>query len=514
MSNSSARMVSLALLVAGCAFGISCARDLARPGNASPQPADAGNAKGKIVATHVMGCMAVGNGRVPKGESHLAVEPTRWNGIMAGHVPEYMANYGQPLAAAKQDISMMKAAGVNAIALMVSGHLIRSQFSAMNHAYFQAAMEDGEMKIYPDVWGDTSTPAGVALMADELALIKEKYESVWLRRDGRLVVSVQGLADKNTETADKLFAKIGGREKVYLILYGQGKAKNADAFTGWFHESYGVNLGNLGNAMAVGKESGKPFWQPVMPSFTQSRYPHPGITPNVREQLGMCWFRESWQAAIKGDAPAVFIETWNDLTEDSAVMPDSNHGYAYFELNKYYAAWFKNGKRPDIEKEQVLLFHHPQIVEGVKLPAGVKPMEGFPVAFGNTFDQRHGTPPTDYVGVVTMLKSPAKVSVMLGETVLGEREFPAGVSSWLLYQPRNQNDPRKLYPYDPEKVYPKEEEDLVITKLDKPFSDAEVFVSVSRGKDRIGFFRSHRPIVSAAGRGDMTTVGDAYSFGK
>ena len=54
----------------------------------------------------------------------------------------------------------------------------------------------------------------------------------------------------------------------------------------------------LEEAMAVAKASGKEFWQPVMPSFTQSRYPHPGVTPNVREMLGMTWFRQAWLAAI------------------------------------------------------------------------------------------------------------------------------------------------------------------------------------------------------------------------
>jgi ubiquinone/menaquinone biosynthesis C-methylase UbiE len=479
----------------------------------------------KIVYTHVMHQVAIGavNGR---GQTHLSVEPTRWNGMMALHLPEYVANYGKPLAAARQDIAMMKAAGVNTIGLLLGNkHLPNSQFAAMIHAYYQAALEDGEIKIVPDVWGDLTQPEA---LADALALVKQKYEPAWLKRKGRLVISLwldygsHPLPDYG-ETTRRLCAKIGGREQVFFVFYSPAALATtnpqwlagADALTDWVHDSYASDQGLLREAMAAARAAGKEFWQPVMPSFTQSRYPHPGITPNVREMLGMTWFREAWLAAIHADAPAVCLQTWNDLSEDSSVMPESNHGYAYFELNKYYARWFQQRRPPQLETEQVLLFHHPQIVEGVQLPEGRKAMEGFPVSHGKRFQgpQEQRTPPTDYLGVVAMLKSPAKVAVMLGETVIAQRELPAGVTSWLIYQPRNLNDPRKLYPCDPQSVYPRPERDFLVTTLDQPFWDAEVYLAVYRGDDRVGFFRSHRPIASAAARGELTTVGDAFRLG-
>jgi hypothetical protein len=482
--------------------------------------------KHKIVYTHVMHQAAVGavNSR---NETHLSVEPTRSNGIMAQHLPEYIANYGKPAAAARQDIAMLKATGVNTIGLLLgSKHLPHSQFAAMIHAYYQAALEDGAMKIVPDVWADLTQADAVGA---ELGLIKERYEPVWLRRNGRLVISLwldygsHPLPDY-AQTVDRLCREIGGREQVYFVFYSPAALKTAnpkwfagaDAFVDWIHDSYAADHDLLIQAMALAKASGKEFWQPAMPSFTQSRYPHPGITPNVREMLGMTWFREAWLTAIRADAPAVCVQTWNDLTEDSSLMPESNHGYAYYELNKYYARWFQRGSKPAVEQEQVLLFHHPQIVEGVQLPADRKPMEGFPVSHGKRFgkpDDRR-TPPTDYLGVVAMLKRPARVAVMLGETVLAERELPAGVTSWLIYQPRRQNDPRKLYACDWENAYPKAEPDFLITTLAKPFWDAEVYVAVERGGARLGFFRSHRPIAAAAARGELTTIGDAFKLGE
>lgn len=486
--------------------------------------ADEPRADEKIIYTHVMHQMAVGAVNAP-GQTHLSVEPTRWNGMMALHLPEYVANYGQPLAAARQDLALMQAAGINAIGLGLGNkHLPQSQFAAMIHAYYQAALEDGRIKIVPDIWGDLSQPEA---LADELALIKQQYAGAWLRRKGRLVISVwldygTGTLPSYADTVRRLCAKIGGREQVFFVFYSPAALRHqhpdwlagADAVTDWIHDSYALDRSFLREAMDAAKAAGKEFWQPVMPSFTQSRYPHPGITPNVREMLGMTWFREAWLTAIQAGAPAVCLQTWNDLSEDSSVMPESNHGYAYYELARFYAGWFQSGRPPPVAKEQVLLFHHPQVVEGCELPAGRKAMEGFPVALGKNFDtlEHHRTPPTDYVGVVAMLKAPAKISVMLGETVLAQRELPAGVTSWLIYQPRQLNDPRKLYGGEAQAVYPQPEPDFLITTLAKPFWDAEVYLAINRGEKRLGFYRSHRPVAAAAARGELTTIGDVFSW--
>ena len=265
----------------------------------------------KIVYTHVMHQMAVGAVN-RRNETHLSIEPTRWNGMLALHVPEYVANYGKPLAAARQDVAMIKAAGINTIGMLLGNkHLPNSQFAAMIHAYYQVALEDGRIKIVPDLWGDLAQPDALAA---ELALIKEKYERAWLRRQGKLVIMLwldygsHPLPDYQ-ETVRRLCDKIGGRQQVFFVFYSPAALKTnnppwfagADAFVDWIHASYAQDQGLLQQAMDAARASGKEFWQPVMPSFTQSRYPHPGVTPNVREMLGMTWFREAWLTAIRAN---------------------------------------------------------------------------------------------------------------------------------------------------------------------------------------------------------------------
>ncbi len=526
-------------------FGLSAALLLGwlalsgRPGQAAEPAAPVPE---KLVLTHTMHQMSVGAQHKPD-ETFLATEPSRANGIMALHTPEYLTNFAQPEAAAKQDLEMMRRAGVNAIALLLCRGHLKSQFASMIHAYYQAALADGKIKIAPDSWsGQFTAPEEMAQMYGELYA---RYGEAWLKHNGRLTILFW--MDYGTrplppyaETVAKLFTRIGGRENVFLVLYSPRELKQhhpdwfagADAFTDWLSDSYARSAQALPEARACATESGKEYWSPVMPSFQQSRYPHDNgnFVPNLREKLGASWFRTAWLAAIEICAPAVCLQTWNDLSEDSSVMPESNHGDAYYELNRYFAAWYQTGAAPAVAREEVLLFHHPQVVEGLRLPPGVKPMEGFPVAIGKTFESAvyHRTPPTDYIQLATLLKEPAEVIVRLNETELGRQTFPAGLNFWLLYQSRNQNDPQGRYACDPETVYPHSEPGLTVTALDHPrfaigfpplkagyyagFPDAEVYVEVMRGGERLGFYRSHEPLRSAAGRGNLTVIGDVFSW--
>lgn len=454
------------------------------------------------------------------GEGFLTIAPTLSNGVMAAHLPGFLANYRRPLPAARQDIALAKAAGIDTFGcLLFNGHLPNSQYASMIHALFDAAAEDGAFKVEPDIWGTLKTPRDIDTLAAALGMLKDRHDNAWRRYKGRRVVTLWTdnghLTDAQRkplpyrETVDALFARIGGREAVFLTLYSPAELKRnnpdwfagADAFAEWLSMDYGFSIQARTNAAAMVKAAGKEFWYPVMPSFAQSRGWPPGFYPNVREKLGMVNFLDDWQAAIEADAPAVMIATWNDLTEDSAIMPESNHGAVYQVLNAWCARRFQTGQSPAVDKEQVLLFHHPQVVEGLRLPAGREPMAAFPWA--------RTTPPTDYVGVVGLLKEPARVVVQFGEQVMGEKTLPAGMTAWLLYHPQPKQGGR--HAEDPP-VYPVERSGLVLTVLDKPFRETQVCVFVYRGAERLGVFRSHRPIVAAAGRGEMQTVGDVFDL--
>ena len=455
----------------------------------------------KLVMSHFMHQMSIGAECKP-GEGTLAFAPTLPNDTMASHLPETIQNYRNPAGAARQDIALAEGCGVDTFLMLLSpSHLPNSQFANVIRAYWQTALEKkGSLKMAVDMWPFEPTPENVAKLRDAMALLKNGYGGAWRRYQGRLVVLLN-CSELKADKLEDLFSGIGGRGSVFLVLYdpvglkeqNPGLFAQADAFMDWPEGPYVQSKAQIEQAIACSRKAGKEYWCPAMPSFTQSR-DHGGVRPNVREKLGAVNYLLDWHVAMSENSPAVLLETWNDLTEDSAVMPETNHGYGFYELTRLCSQWYLAGKPPDIKKEQVFLFHHPQALN-VESPAGREPEKAFP------WEMK--TPPTDYVNVVTALKEPARVSVMFGEKVIAQKECAAGIQNWLIYHPSPLSVPGS---------YPESGKSIDCTVLDKPFGDAEVYIMVSRNNRRIGLFRSHRPILGAAGRGEMTTVGDAFTL--
>ena len=429
------------------------------------------------------------------------------------HIPAYLPNYRRPLPAARQDIATAQAAGINTFDMCISpNHFPNSQFTSIIRAYWQAALETSNFRMAIDIWFYPdrvhSVDVQIQKMAAAMEAFRKDYDSAWRRVDGKYLVILQ--TDYRYEQGDRpltmadlntMFAPLGGRQAVFLVQYDPVKLQkdniplfnDANAFSDWPARDYGHAEQMVDAGEACAKAAGKPYWYPAMPAFTQSRV-QLSSSSNVREKLGIVNFLANWNRAIQANASAVNLITWNDLSEESTIMPDTNHLYAYHELTRLYSARLQTGSFPPIEKEEILLFHHPQVVENLLLPPGRLPLTG--PAWEHDI-----TPPTDYVGVVANLKEPATVDIQFGETVIAEKNFSAGLHAWLIYHPAPQSTSAS---------YPADSDQLAVTVLDAPFTDAEVYLAVKRDNNRIGFFRSHRPIASAAGRGDMVAIGDVF----
>ena len=467
----------------------------------------------KLICCHIMHQMSIGAEAKPN-ESVLSATPSTPGGLLGMDIPAYLPNYRRPLPAARQDIAVAQAAGINTFDMCMSpNHFPKSQYTSIIRAYWQAASETPDFKMAIDIWFYPdrvhSVDVQVQKMGTAMGILRHDYDSAWRRVSGKYLVVLQ--TDYRYEPGDRpltladldtMFAPLGGRKAVYLVQYDPVNLRktnlplfnDADAFSDWPSRDYGHAEPMVDGGQACAKAAGKPYWCPAMPSFTQSRLQL--SSSNVREKLGIVNFLADWNRAIKADAPAVDLITWNDLSEESTIMPDTNHGYAYHELTRLYTARLITGSFPPVEKEEVLLFHHPQVAENLLLPTGRLPM-------GGPAWEKDITPPTDYVSVVTYLKQPATIDIQFGEKVIAEKTFPAGLHTWLIYHPA---------PTSTDASYPIDSDDLAVTVLDAPFTDAEVYVAVNRDKERIGLFRSHRPIVAAAGRGEMTTIGDVFTL--
>lgn len=501
---------------------------------AEPDPNEARNAKdGKAVsAVYMVGFSS---------ETFPNALPSRQNDVR-GRLHQEQAAFRDLAKASRWDVEEAKKAGLDAFAVWMFPRIgDPAQAGSRNarerlEALFKEMRKSGGLGFFPDYWwyrmdAENWIAVDARIMKSEpmpsveaemrrqgrmLADWARDYGDVWIKRDGRLLIGMQDHAlFKNVpyeKASEWLFGPLGGRSKVYLALSrypASGEISSdwlagADAIIDWdANHSYGDSVKEAASARSFAAAAGKPYWPSFAPGFSQSRTGDataPKI-PTVYERLGIIAYRKAWLDAIEGNSPFVYLITWNDRSEDSEIMPTADHGRALQKLNKFFSDWHRAGKQPEVKEEELLLFHHPQVAEGLELPAGRLPTSSPSWAL---------TPPTDYVAVCSFLKAPADLTVYIHKAKQ-TRRIPAGFHTWLLYHP---NKLPMDAPAGASAIYPKEEDGLSITVLPEAFKDMELSVQVSRGEADLGRYFSHAPIVSAAGRADLGTIGDVFEIGR
>jgi|GEM_PF-2324996 len=498
----------------------------------SPVVADG---KQGIVLAHAMTCCMVAvTFDASDSERKNMDGPTYWRHPVGGAPAEMVKYTRDPLGAAREEIRLAKAAGIDGFGLFNNGCIKGplQQFAKQTEAYWQAATEDGTFKLYPEIW-TLANESFIEGTAKEFAYLKEKYDDVWLRIDGKRVVMFAYQENTDVEkTIERVLAPLGGKESVYVVIKTCPRAqdytdkfrrwtkpatdvwlRNADAVIHWSGNTYGDELVDTPAMAAYAKAMGKELWLRAVPAYFVLRG---NIGPFAWERLGMAGYYENWRDIIAQKPRVAYLLTWNDSSEDSGVMADVNHGHAFLELTKFFSSWYKNGVPPAVGKEQVLMFHHPQLTEQpMKLPEGCKPC---------VRHNSQSTPPTDYIGVVTMLKEEAVVKVELANGVyfetLAERKFPAGVNFWLIYHPLKSADDSALKNGDEVNVpdpyvapvYPAERSDFFVTKLPEALKPRDVYLSVERDGKPAGYFRSQRAIDGAAAKANLCTIGDVFEL--
>lgn len=506
---------SFGLLAILLATGLRAAE--AQPAAAEPRP---------LVIAHCMACCSVAYAVPASEEDKRQPEgASSWREQVGGFLPEMIAHTHDPLGAARAEIALARQAGIDAFGLYRNGYIVASQFAAQTEAYWRAAAEDGTFKVYPEVWNLDGETA-LADTVREFALLRQRYDDAWLRLDGKRVV-LFAEEPKPAGTLARLLAPLGGRAAVYVAAIAAGPVpgygfpapsapwlRQVDAVNFWHAASYGDDLAIMPAMAEWARQAGKEHWMRAMPSFFQLR---PQAGPVLVERLGMAGYHADWQR-IRAQRPRVaYITTWNDPSEDSGVLPDVNHGRAFLELTRYFTAWHRQRTPPAVAQEQILAFHHPQLTETpMALPPGCGPCRRY---------NWQATPPTDYVGLVVMLREPAEVRIDLSRIgngyhqyeTIARRRFPAGVSFWLAYHPLASADDSAIRNADANTpmprlppVYPAEQADFAVTRLAGPLKDRFLNLAVERGGAVVGYFQSHRPIVGTAAKADLSTTGDVF----
>jgi hypothetical protein len=152
-------------------------------------------------------------------------------------------------------------------------------------------------------------------------------------------------------------------------------------------------VGRIGKIHALGRK----WMQPVS---VQDFRPREGIYWEAENTTNL---RNSWQIALKGKADWAQVTTWNDLPEGSGMLPSTNHGFSFLDINAYYLTWFKTGTSPTIKRDAIYLTHRKQLLSA-------RP------TFPQTKLMKHGggAPGRNTVEALTFAKAPGTVQVKVG----------------------------------------------------------------------------------------------------
>ena len=119
-----------------------------------------------------------------------------------------------------------------------------------------------------------------------------------------------------------------------------------------------------------------------------------------------------WQVARDTKADLVQLVTWNDITEDTTIMPGLRRHFTFCDLlASYYAPYYKTGKQPKPTRDEVFVFYRPYRTDAKRplLPGPLAP----PSATQN------------FVEVRSLLTAPGTIMV----DGLGKQNVAAGMSS-------------------------------------------------------------------------------------
>jgi Glycosyl hydrolase family 71 len=147
------------------------------------------------------------------------------------------------------------------------------------------------------------------------------------------------------------------------------------------------------------KNLGLKWMQPVS---VQDERPNQGIYDEAENTQNL---RNTWTIARDSGADWVQIPTWNDYVEGSHIGPSVEQGWSFLDINAYYAAWFKTGSAPAIQRDTVYVSHRTQSVSARQTTPQTKTMR-----------LRGGSAARDTVEALTFLTAPGTVTVTVGGT--------------------------------------------------------------------------------------------------
>ncbi len=160
--------------------------------------------------------------------------------------------------------------------------------------------------------------------------------------------------------------------------------------------------------IATVKARGKKWMQAVSIGDArpaQLRYFEPHNAENLRS---------TWEIAVKGNADAVHLPTWNDYAEGTQIAPSQKMGWAPLDLNSYYLTWYKTGVAPKIVRDAVYVSNRNELSTA-------------PIPYAAVMTIDSAAKVYDEAEAQVFLTAPGKVTVTSGANT-ATCDAPAGIS--------------------------------------------------------------------------------------
>lgn len=347
------------------------------------------------------------------------------------------------------ELNLAAAAGLSAFGLLISPTNIQPISAYLPGLKNLAkAAASTSVKLLPDIWFSsnsmlTCTPTNPcdalswAAFGQNVKNYMDAYPNSFLKSNGKWLILVSSALYSNYVTASQFshfFDPWGGRSN-FFVIESTGPWTDLNAFTasGWASSSQALSMwtGDLGwNAVqyqALLSETAvnnSPLVWPIHTAYFAFR----DGNQSIQENFGITNMVDQWSHAINQRIPLVINQTWNDFSEDHAIMQTNTRGQTLVHLTRYFADWYKTLKQPTINKDRVFLFYRRQLTTTTLTSATA-------IATPPGCSQ---SPVVDYINVVSMLTKPGTLELSDGVLKM-TLSAPAGYYEWLVYAPSSRS---------------------------------------------------------------------------
>lgn len=326
-----------------------------------------------------------------------------------------------PLVDAETDVRRASQAGIDAFQLNVMSLRPRDMFYRYLTRYLDAVERlDTAFRIIPciDCLGEHNNAASPEELARQLAPILQR-KGILRMADGRPMLSCFLYEWWKVDRWQKIFAELDtlGIKPYFAPMFLRTTDLDpkllamADMVGGWAGNHMG-GVDAVADLHRRVRDAGKAFMWSVWP---QDYRPKDGWYNEAHNSL---LFRTGFERGIAEDVACINVMTWNDYSESSQIAPSSNTGYAFADLTRFYADWYKSGSRPEIVRD-VLFYFHRRDFAARKFALMSQP---------STAAIRYGPGPFDEIELLAFLKEPGRLEI-IQEALTTGKDADAGMTS-------------------------------------------------------------------------------------